>query len=65
MKNYSFETSFRSLKDELCTFLRKNKITFELSGDKGFWYFSINCTPQNAQKINAFIDSVSIINIPA
>ena len=64
MKTYSFETLFRSLKDQLAAFLRDAGIFFEVSGTGAFcgWYFSIRCTPEQAADVSAFLDAVTIIN---
>lgn len=42
-KYYNFETMFRSLKDELVTFLKKSGIYYELSGCGAGWHFEILC----------------------
>ena len=60
MKYYNFETRFRSLKDDLRQYLHENGIYYELSGGTGFWHFEIKTDPAGAEKINAFIDSVTI-----
>lgn len=60
MKYYNFETCFRSLKDDLRRYLHENGIYYELSGGAGFWHFEIKTDPAGVEKINAFIDSVTI-----
>lgn len=60
MKWYNLETRFRSLKDELRSYLHENGIYYELSGGAGFWHFEIKTDPAGAEKINTFIDSITI-----
>lgn len=64
MKWYNFETSFITLKNELRGFLVKNGIKYELSDASGAGYrcyhFEILTDCKGAEKINNFIDSVSI-----
>lgn len=60
MKWYNFETMFHSLKDDLRRYLKENEIYYELSGGAGFWHFEIKTDPTGAEKINAFIDSVTL-----
>lgn len=64
MKTYSFETLFRSLKDQLTEYLRRAGIMFEVSatGPCCGWYFSITCTVDEANDVNAFLDAVTITN---
>ena len=59
-KYYSFHTSFRSLKDELRSFLKDNNIYYELSGCISNWDFSVLCNLDELEKINAFLDSITI-----
>lgn len=59
-KYYSFHTSFRTLKDELKDFLKANKIYYELSGCIGSWDFSVLCNLDELEKVNAFLDTVTI-----
>jgi hypothetical protein len=60
MKWYNMETCFRSLCDTLREYLNDNGICYELSGGPGFWHFEIKTDPAGAEKINAFITSVTI-----
>ena len=60
MKWYNLETCFHSLKEDLRCYLHKNEIYYELSGGAGFWHFEIKTDPAGAEKINAFIDSITI-----
>lgn len=60
MKWYNFETKFISLRDELRRFLHGEKIRYELSGGAGFYHFEILTDANGAEKINAFLDSVTI-----
>lgn len=63
MKWYNFETLFRSLRNELQDFLFENRIKFEISGAGSGWHFEILTDTDGAEKINAFLDSVSIVNV--
>lgn len=65
MKWYNFETMFHSLRDSLRGFLHSEKIRYELSGGPGFYHFEILTDSAGAEKINAFLDSVTITEIPA
>ena len=60
MKFYNFETCFRSLRDELRQYLKETGVYYELSGGPGFWHFEIKTDAAGAEKINRFIDSVTI-----
>ena len=59
-KYYSFETMFRSLKDELSIFLKQNKIAYELSGCGSGWHFEILLTPVGVQTVNNWLDDHTI-----
>lgn len=59
-KWYNFETRFISLRDEIGQFLKDNKIKYELSGAYSFYHFEILASCEEAEKINSFIDSVTI-----
>lgn len=65
MRFYNFETRFRSLRDELRGYLQNNNIYYELSGGPGFWHFEIKTDPAGAEKINAFLDTVTIPEVTA
>ena len=60
-KYYSFNTMFRSLKDDLRDFLKKAKIYYELSGRDAGWHFEILATPQEAEAINEWLDRNTFI----
>jgi len=59
-KYYNFETMFRSLKDELVTFLKKSGIYYELSGCGDGWHFEILCNTEEVEKVNAWLDENTI-----
>ena len=59
-KFYSFETSFKSLTDELKYYLTGEGIYFEASGGPGFYHLEIFTNAAGAEKINAFIDTMTI-----
>ena len=59
-KYYSFETAFISLRDELRRFLKEHGFYYELSGAFGFYHFEILLAPAEVQKVNDFLDSVTI-----
>ena len=63
MKYYSFNTMFRSLKDELTEFLKDNNIYYELSGAAANWHFEILTDANGAEIINNYIDSISITEV--
>ena len=62
MKYYNFNTMFRSLKDNLCEYLKSNNIYYELSGSAADWHFEIFTDESGATAINNFLDSVTIWN---
>jgi hypothetical protein len=55
-KYYSFETRFISLRDILRQYAKENNIYYELSGGNAFYHFEFLLTPEQLEKINAFID---------
>jgi hypothetical protein len=59
-KYYSFETMFRSLKDELRGFLKKSGIYYELSDCYGGWHFQILLDRKEYKLVQDFIDSETI-----
>lgn len=61
MKYYNFETMFISLRDELRQYLKDNNIYYELSGAGAYYHFEILTDPAGVEKVNNFIDSVSIV----
>ena len=64
-QTYSFETMFRSLAEQLQEFLYETVDSFDISdgrtwhGEPMLWHFSINATPEQAERINAFLDSIA------
>ena len=60
MKYYNFETMFLSLAEKLKEFLENELIHFEISGAGAYYHFEILTDPAGAEKVNNFIDSVSI-----
>ena len=62
MKWFNFETQFRSLRDALTAFLHDNDIYHEISATSPFcgWYFAIECTSDQAQMINEWLDANTI-----
>ena len=60
MKWYNLETMFRSLRDALRVYLHDNGIYCELSGCAGGWHFEIHTDAAGADRINSFIDSITI-----
>lgn len=60
MKWYNLETKFISLRDALRQYLHENGVYYELSGGPGFYHFEIKTDPAGAEKINTFIDSITI-----
>lgn len=59
-KFYSFETKFRSLKDDLSNFLHENNIYYELSGCFCNWHFEIKCDLEEVEKVNNWLDENTI-----
>lgn len=62
-KYYNFDTRFISLRDVLRGFLKENNIYYELSGAASYYHFEILASPQDAEKINNFIDSMTITEV--
>lgn len=60
MKWYNLETIFKSLRDALRVYLKKNNIRYELSAAGAYYHFEIYASPAQAAAINAFIDAQSI-----
>ena len=60
MKYYNFETMFKTLKNELIQYLKENNIYYELSGAAAGWHFEILTDEASANKINDFIDNITI-----
>ena len=60
MKYYSFETMFISLATNIGDYLHGNNIYFELSKNGQYYHFEILTDANGAEKINSFIDSVTI-----
>ena len=59
-KYYNYETNFRSLKDELVTFLKQSGIYYELSGCVADWHFEILCNTEEVKKVNTWLDENTI-----
>lgn len=55
-KYYNFETSFRSLKDDLTKFLKESGIYYELSGCGGGWHFEILCNTEEFYNIEDWLE---------
>ena len=60
MKWYNLETRFTSVRDEMRKYLKQNGIKYELSGTTAFYHFEILTDSSGAEKINSFLDSISI-----
>ena len=60
-KFYSFETMFRSLKDELRSFLKTSGFYYELSGCFGGWHFEIRLSEDEVQIVNNWLDEHTIV----
>lgn len=60
MKWYNFETMFTSLKNELRDYLNNTGVRFEISGCGAGYHFEIYTDRNGADRINRFIDSVTI-----
>lgn len=61
-KYYNFETRFRSLKDELSSYLKGAGIYYELSGMPSAWHFEILANVEEANDINKWLDENTITN---
>jgi hypothetical protein len=59
-KFYSFNTAFRSLKDNLRRFLKESGIYYELSGCGAAWHFEIKCNPTEVELVNNWLDANTI-----
>lgn len=57
---YSFETNSRPLADALSRFFKLNGIQYERSGCFTGYYFSIEATPDEVDRIDNYIDSVEL-----
>ena len=66
LNNYSFETMFCGLKDELRAMLKTMGIRYELSDGRGafdtamVWHFEIYASDADASYINAWLDDNTI-----
>lgn len=58
---YNFETMFMSLRDAMSEYLKENNIKYELSKAFQYYHFEIYCDANQANAINDFIDSQSIV----
>lgn len=54
---YNLDTMFRSLKDELCSFMKTRGIHYELSGCGGGWHFEI-LTDEHGAALDAMINEL-------
>lgn len=61
-KWYNFETRFITLRDAMWKYLKDNSIKYELSGAGSYYHFEIYANSVEAEAINNWIDSNSIIN---
>jgi hypothetical protein len=59
-KYYNFETRFISLRDSLRAFLQDSGVYYELSGAYSYYHFEILVDSAELEKVNAFLDSVTI-----
>ena len=59
-KYYNFETMFLSLRDLLREYLHNNNIYYELSAAGAGYHFEILASPEECEKINAFLDNNTI-----
>lgn len=59
-KWYNFETMFINLKNDLSVFLKKENIYYECSGCFGSYHFEIKASPDEVEKINAWLDKNTI-----
>ncbi len=62
MKFYNFDTTLKFLKDALIRYLKNSNIYYELSRAAEAWHFEIKTTPEGAEKINNYIDTIIIIH---
>ena len=60
-KWYSFETLFRTLKDELRKYLKESHIKYELSGCFDGWHFEIYASEEEVNAINEWLDNNTIV----
>lgn len=58
MKFYNFETIFAEIRDALRSYLHDNGIYYELSKAFTHYHFEIKATPEQADAINHFLDSL-------
>ena len=57
-KYYNFETVSSKIKDGLRSFLKINKICYELSGCGSGWHFEIYCNNNEAEKVNTYLNKI-------
>lgn len=62
-KYYNFDTRFISLRDALRAFLHNSGIYYELSGNYSYYHFEILASPDELQKVNAFLDTQTITEV--
>ena len=61
MKNsryYSYETGLVPRRDALRVYLKQNGFIYELSGCFNAYHFEIKATPEQLERINAFLDTL-------
>lgn len=57
-KWYNYETENPIIKDELRSYLKRNKLRYELSGCYDGWHFEIELSEDEAAKTIWFLDSI-------
>ena len=55
---YSYETAEATRRDALRVFLKQAGIVYELSGCFDAFHFEILATPEQLERINAFLDTL-------
>ena len=55
---YSYETPETTRRDALRVYLKQNRIIYELSGCFNAYHFEIKATPEQLERINAFLDTL-------
>lgn len=60
-----FETSFRTLKEDLREFLKGHGIKYELSGCGMGWHFEVLCSVEDEKLIDDFLNMNTIQEVRA
>jgi len=60
-----FETSWRTLKEDMREFLQAHGIKYELSGCGVGWHFEVLCSPEDVELINNWLDRDTITEVRA